>query len=85
MKLFVLFLILTLYSAKQRVSVSLFFPINIIHLLGKNPYEKISLCTSHILLGGPLPFCGQKSAILKEKQQYLGKKSKIQKSTSNIF
>ena len=42
MKLFVLFLILTLYSAKQRVYVSLFFPINIIFLLGKPLSEKIS-------------------------------------------
>ena len=33
MKSFVLFLLLTLYSVKERVSVSLFFPIDIILLL----------------------------------------------------
>ena len=35
MKSFVLFRILILYSVKQRVSVSLFAPINIIILLGE--------------------------------------------------
>ena len=40
MKLFVLFLILTLYFVKQRVSVSLFCPINIIVLLGKTPLRE---------------------------------------------
>ena len=37
MKSFVLFPILTLYSVKLVVSVSLFFPTNIILLLGKPP------------------------------------------------
>ena len=53
MKLFVLFLILTLYSAKQRVSVSLFFPINIIHLLGKNPLRKFHYIQSYS--SAPIP------------------------------
>ena len=53
MKLFVLFLILTLYSAKQRVSVSLFFPINIIHLLGKTPLRKFHYIQSYS--SAPIP------------------------------
>ena len=42
MKSYVLFLILTLYSVNQRVSVSLLFQINIVLLLGKPLFEKIS-------------------------------------------
>ena len=42
-KLFVLFLILTFYSVKQKVSVSLFSPNNIMLLLGNPLSKKISL------------------------------------------